>query len=83
MNVSEKVLEIYNFLHKQNSLAPSPEVNSAFSELVTIALQNSSEQFSPEVEAILPELHAISSNGEYQLEQFWAERVISDPFPKI
>lgn len=83
MNDSDKILQIYNVLQGQASLTPSPEVDAAFSQLVNIALQNHGEKFSQEVELIIPKLHVLSAEGEYELEQFWANRIIKDPFPMI
>lgn len=81
-----QALSLYKRLKRKSSLKPSVDTNNLFSSLVKLALSveaNTYQEFPPSVQAILPDIHTLASHGEYELEQYWAKRIIASPFPAI
>jgi nicotianamine synthase len=58
-------------------------VNALFSELVTLCSTSRGDRVldCPQIRAIMPSLHRLCGEGEYELEREWALRVIDSGFP--
>ncbi|TPX60851.1 hypothetical protein PhCBS80983_g01566 [Powellomyces hirtus] len=81
-----KIINIYKHLAEhqaQGSLTPSVSVNTGFSSLVRLCEENLPDRIvreviaSPAIRNIVPHLRRICSEGEFRLEMFWAEKLLS------
>ncbi|KAL8930868.1 MAG: hypothetical protein Q9208_000409 [Pyrenodesmia sp. 3 TL-2023] len=64
-----EILTCYVELEKEASLFPSPRVNGLFEKLVLTH---------PQISPITTLLRHLCSDGEYQLEAYWAERILNE-----
>lgn len=75
-----KIEELYSQITSLTNLQPSKEVNSLFSELVSLAISDSKKHLlSPKKQSHLRQICALS---EFELEKYWAKRIIDDTNPK-
>jgi nicotianamine synthase len=88
--LSDRIVRLHGDLRRLDSLAPSPEVNALFQDLVRVCVQ-ADEHAAPPVLAdvrirrLRPDLLRICSLGESLLEQAWARRVLeaADPWAQL
>lgn len=74
------IKEIYKKIIELDNLAPSTEVNALFSELVVKAIdQNNKESLTLDERN---NLQRICSLSEYEMEKYWAKKIISSINPK-
>ncbi|MCJ1469130.1 putative 26S proteasome regulatory subunit [Pseudocyphellaria aurata] len=75
------ILNVHHALSQLPNLDPSPEVNSLFSELVALCIQTPDEQVAARIlsdgriNRIIPHLRQLCSEGESQLEAYWAKKI--------
>jgi nicotianamine synthase len=86
--VKAQILSLYEILAAAPSLEPSPLVNAAFDALVKLASTTtnviSTDILNDEkIIEVLPQLRALCSLGEGQLEAYWATKIIEDEHPAI
>jgi hypothetical protein len=79
--------DLYRRLAGRPDLRPGPEVDRLFGDLVRLVLDTPAEREplllgDPAVRAIQGGLHALCSEGEYQLELAWARRIAASPSPR-
>jgi hypothetical protein len=79
--------ELHRQLAERPDLRPCPEVDRLFGELVGLVLATAPDDESrllddAAVVAIRGGLHALCSEGEYQLELAWARRIAASPSPR-
>lgn len=82
----ELLLDLHRRLAARPDLRPGPEVDGLFAELVGLVLSTPPEGAArllddPAVRAVQVELHALCSEGEYQLELGWARRIVASAAP--
>lgn len=74
--------QLYHQIMSFPNLNPSPRVNQAFSQLVSLALNPQNQDL---IKTISPSnlhlLHQRCSDSEYQLELHWANQVLASPHP--
>jgi nicotianamine synthase len=80
---TKNIIDIYENLSRTSNLIPSPYVNNNFSKLVSIASKTSkkiSKQIlqNEKIISILNNLRKITAKGEYELEKFWAKKIIKN-----
>ncbi|HEY8524626.1 MAG TPA: nicotianamine synthase family protein [Acidimicrobiales bacterium] len=78
---------LHRRLADQPHLRPGPEVDGLFGALVRLVLDTPLDREpgvlgAPVVQAIRASLHALCSEGEYQLELAWARRIAASPAPR-
>lgn len=85
-----RILRVYDGLRAQDSLAPSPEVNSLFADLVSICAHAdpadaSSALTDPRITEARDGLVRLCAEGESRLEQWWARRTLAaaDPHAEL
>jgi nicotianamine synthase len=86
----DRILRLYEELSRLDNLAPAPEVDALFAELVRVCV-HADDRAAPLVLAdarirrLRPELLRLCSRGESLLEQSWAYRVLSaaDPWTEL
>lgn len=77
----EHVLKLHRDLETLPDLAPRPIVNRLFNDLVSACLDPDHESFAsavledPRLQVIVPRLRTICSQGECELERYWAGRI--------
>jgi nicotianamine synthase len=84
---SDRIIAIYSELKNSRSLRPTPRINALFSELVALTSSSSDEITAaliaePQIQRIMPDLRLICSTGESYLEEHWASKISSSPYPK-
>jgi nicotianamine synthase len=86
----ERIVRLHERLSCLGSLAPAPEVNALFQELVRVCV-HADDRVAPPVLAdarirrLRPDLLRLCSQGESLLEQAWARRVLAaaDPWAEL
>jgi nicotianamine synthase len=86
----DRIVTLYQDLSRCSSLAPAPEVNALFGELVRVCVQ-ADDRAAPSVLAderirrLRPDLLRLCAQGESLLEQAWALRVLqaADPWAEL
>ncbi|MCA2216935.1 nicotianamine synthase family protein [Jidongwangia harbinensis] len=81
-----RILRLYDGLRAQDSLAPSPVVNSLFADLVATCahadpVDVSSVLTDPRIAEARDNLVRLCAVGESQLEDWWARRTLAAPDP--
>lgn len=77
--MQKELRAIYNKITELDNLKPSPETNKLFSKLVSFAVgQKKGDLNNTE----LSKLQKICSEAEYELEKFWAEKIIGSSISK-
>jgi Nicotianamine synthase protein len=79
--------DLYRRLADRPDLRPGPEVDRLFGDLVRLVLDTPPDREprllgDPAVQALQGELHALCSEGEYQLELAWARRIAASAEPR-
>ncbi|KLU92778.1 nicotianamine synthase 3 [Magnaporthiopsis poae ATCC 64411] len=83
-DAADRIVDAYNSLTRENSLAPSPSVNRILSSLVKLCSEIHDHDtvdrilHDERVESVLPELRRFCAESEFLLERHWAEWVQSD-----
>lgn len=85
--MTEALHDLYRRLADRPHLRPGPEVDRLFGDLVRLVLTWPADRAShvledPAVRAIQVRLHALCSEGEYQLELSWARRIAASAAPQ-
>lgn len=84
---TEALLDLYGRLADRPDLRPGPEVDGLFGSLVRLVLSTSDDEAADlladrTVASVRPELHALCSRGEFELELAWARRIAAGPAPR-
>jgi len=84
--IGSQIVSLYEQLSDQTSLAPSPEVDALFHDLVTVCVGADARDVSavlcdPRVTRIRDELVKVCAEGESLLEKAWATTVLSATDP--
>lgn len=74
------IKDIYKKISSLKTLTPSEEVNNIFSELVARSIQYEADGKLTRYE--LSKLQVISAKAEFELEKYWADRIISSKNPQ-
>ena len=79
--------ELHRQLAVRSDLRPCPEVDRLFGDLVGLVLATAPDDEARLLDdagvlAIRGALHALCSEGEYQLELAWARRIVASPSPR-
>ncbi len=87
-DTKSKILSLHDELSASPSLKPGPRISHLFSELVDISATSSHGVAQAllkdeDVVRIIPQLRALSSAGEYQLETHWAGEILASAHPAI
>lgn len=79
MNLSDKIVTIYNELNSLQSLEPKPHVDLLFTQLVNLVQQKGDiDVLIPDLKTSgisLAEINNLCSRGEIELEYFWADKI--------
>jgi nicotianamine synthase len=86
----DRIIRLHADLSRLGSLAPAPEVNALFRELVAICVHNDDRAVAPvladaRIRRLRPDLLRLCSQGESLLEQTWAHHVLeaADPWAEL
>jgi hypothetical protein len=80
--IAESIFAIYERLASLRDLKPRPEVDTLFSQLVSTCTKQYSSQLASQILAnkcmqrITPRLRSLCSEGEGELERFWARKIL-------
>jgi len=82
-NTINEIIDIYQQLSSQEDLKPSDTINHLFSRLVNIVLttpDNIAQHIleNQKIKGIHKKLQAICSQGEYELEYFWVNKLLKE-----
>ncbi|MCD2197575.1 methyltransferase domain-containing protein [Actinomycetospora endophytica] len=86
--VVARVRALYEALLARPHLAPEPVTNELFTRLVSLAIDPVAARDAdavladPAVQRLLPGLRDLCATGEFELERWWAQRVVADPEPR-
>jgi hypothetical protein len=80
------LLDLYCRLADRSDLRPGSEVDELFGSLVRLVLSTPDDEAAAlladrTVASVRPELHALCSRGEFELELAWAHRIAASPAP--
>lgn len=86
--LSDRIVRLYEQLSRFGDLAPAPDVNTLFGELVRICVRADSRAAplvlaDVRVRRLRPDLLRLCSRGESLLEQAWAHRILQAADPWI
>src|ERR1700690_2118580 len=70
---------LYNQISKLQDLKPNKKTNELFSKLVSFAVSQKKNKLTSKE---LSKLQLICSDAEYELEKFWASKIIASKHPK-
>ena len=86
----DRIVALHECLRRLDSLAPAPEVNALFQELVRACVHSDDRAAPPvladaRVQELRPDLLLLCSQGEALLEQAWAHAVLeaADPWAEL
>jgi nicotianamine synthase len=86
----DRIVRLHEHLSGLDNLAPTPEVNALFQELVRVCVHADDQAASPvladsRIRRLRPGLLRLCSQGESLLEQAWAHRVLAaaDPWAEL
>jgi nicotianamine synthase len=83
----DRIVWLHEQLSRLGNLAPAPDVNALFQELVRVCVQADDRAAPPvladvRIRRLRPELISLCSQGESLLEQAWARRVVEAADPR-
>jgi nicotianamine synthase len=83
----DRIVRLHEHLSRLSDLAPAPEVNALFQELVRVCVQADDRAAPPvladtRIRRLRPDLLRLCSQGESLLEQAWAHRVLQAADPR-
>ncbi|KAG9232440.1 Nicotianamine synthase protein-domain-containing protein [Amylocarpus encephaloides] len=87
--IVDKIISIFLRLSARSTLSPGPVVNALFGELMTICLMSCPDKKAslilsdPRIQDILPNLHTLCSQSEFEMERYWAERITEAQDPVL
>ncbi len=88
--LGDQIVRLHEHLSRLDSLAPDPEVNGLFQELVRVCVHADDRAAppvlaDPRIRRLRPDLLRLCSRGESLLEQAWARRVLEagDPWAEL
>jgi nicotianamine synthase len=90
IGLCDRIIRLHDGLRRLDSLAPSPEVNALFQDLVRVCVYADDRAAPPvladaRIRRLRPDLLRLCSLGESLLEQAWAQRVLgaADPWAEL
>ena len=90
VGLCDRIVQLYEDISRLGSLAPAPEVNALFQELVQLCVHAEGRAVAPvladaRIRRLRPDLLRLCSQGESLLERAWAHRVLeaADPWAEL
>ncbi len=80
-NFNPAIHNLVNEIIALKDLSPSPSVNKLFSALVSAVIQN--PHLDQYTEKDLEKIRDKCEKAEFELEKYWAEKIVKSPEPKI
>jgi nicotianamine synthase len=80
--ITDEVVSLVNALASSPSLKPCPDINQLFSRLVSLCIKPYSSSLAcqvlqnKQIQRLTPRLRQICSEGEGELEKYWARKII-------